>query len=245
MNIWWLPENISAAAGSVDFLFTLILITTGIAFVLVEGLLIYFLYRYRHREGQKATYVHGHWRLELAWTLFPALILFSLAIYQRGPWLDLKARFPSEDEAVVVELSPKQFEWHVRYPGPDGQFGRVAPELVDKEENPLGLDPNDPAGADDIIAPNNALHVPVNQRVLVLLKAQDVIHSFYVPTLRVKQDAVPGMTIRTWFEAAKTGRYEIACAELCGLGHYRMRAFLTVESQAEFEAWLEEVKATQ
>ena len=221
MSSWWLPENIAAGRDDIDFLFKLILIITGIAFVLVQGVLVYFLYRYRYREGEKAIYAHGHWRLELAWTFFPALILFALAVYQRGPWLELKQDFPSEDEAMVVELAPEQFEWNVRYPGPDGAFDT----------------------ADDIVAPKNEFHVPVNQPVIVLLRAKDVIHSFYVPALRIKQDAVPGMTTRAWFQAAKPGRYEIACAELCGLGHYRMRAFLVVETAEEFEAWLQEKAA--
>ena len=123
---------------------------------------------------------------------------------------------------MVVELTPKQFEWNVRYPGPD-----------------RALDT-----ADDIIGPANDIHVPVNQDVLVLLEVQDVLHSFFVPALRVKQDAVPEMTTKAWFKAGKTGRYEIACAELCGLGHYRMRAFLTIESEEDFQAWLQE-KASQ
>ncbi len=220
---WWLPENISTFGEEIDFLFTVILILTGIAFFLVEGALLVFLFRYRRREGRRATYIHGSRRLELIWTVIPALILFSLAVFQQRTWLKAKLGFPSQEEALVVEVSPEQFEWNVRYPGPDTIF--------DTE--------------DDIVAPKNAFHAPVNRPILVLLRSQDVIHSFYVPALRVKQDAVPGMTTRAWFEATKTGRYEIACAELCGLGHYRMRAFLTVESEEEFQAWLEELRASQ
>lgn len=222
---WGLPENLSTFRD-IDFLFNVILIITGIAFVLVEGLLLLFLFRYRHRDGRRASYIHGHRHLELAWAIAPAIILFGLAVYQQSAWMEAKQRFPGEEQALVVELVPEQFEWNVRYPGPDRAF--------DTE--------------DDVIAPNNILHVPVNQPVLVLLKSKDVIHSFFVPALRVKQDAVPGMTTRVWFQARKTGEFEIACAELCGLGHYRMRAYLTVETPEEFQSWLDglrEAKASE
>jgi cytochrome c oxidase subunit 2 len=119
---------------------------------------------------------------------------------------------------LVISLEAEQFEWYPTYPGPDGQ---------------LGTD-------DDIEAPINIIHVPVNQKVIINLSSRDVLHSFFVPALRVKQDAVPGRPISLWFEATQTGEYEIACAELCGLGHYRMRAFLTVEDEATFQAWLAE-----
>jgi cytochrome c oxidase subunit 2 len=220
---WWLPENIASFGREVDFLFYVILAITGIAFVLVQAALVYLLVRYRHREGRRALYIHGSRRLELVWTIIPALILFSLALYQRSTWLKAKQGFPDETQAVVIRVFPEQFEWYVQYPGPDGVF--------DTE--------------DDIVPPVNVLHVPVNKPVLLLLESRDVIHSFFVPELRIKQDAVPGMTTRAWFQATKTGRYEIACAELCGLGHYRMRGFLTVETPEEFQAWLAEMKAAQ
>ncbi len=223
MSNWRLPTSVSTFGGDIDALFVAILIITVIAFVLVQGALLYFLYRYRDRGDRKATYVHGHWRLELAWTVLPALILFALAILQYDTWVEAKQRFPSEEESFVVEVTPEQFEWNIRYPGLDGAF--------DTE--------------DDIVAPKNVMHVPVNEPVLVRLRSKDVIHSFFVPELRVKQDAVPGMTTQAWFEATETGEFEIVCAELCGLGHYRMRGFLTVETAEEFQAWLAEMEATQ
>jgi len=217
-----LPDA-STFGPAIDSLFLLVLIVTGIAFVLVEGLLIYFLIRYRDRPGQRATYVHGSRRIEFAWTVGTGFALLSLALYQRTTWAEVKQQLPDESTAVVVSISAKQFEWHTTYPGDDGRLDT----------------------ADDIVAPINALHVPVGQPVIVRLTAQDVIHSFFIPQFRLKQDAVPGMIIRVWFQATQTGEFEIACAELCGLGHYRMRGRVTVESQADFDAWLAEVKAQQ
>jgi cytochrome c oxidase subunit 2 len=214
-------ENISTYGGQVDALFQVVLVITGIAFILTEAVLIYLLIRYRGRAGQKAQYIHGNRRLEVMWTVVPGLMLFGLAVFQVGTWRLIELDLPSESDAVVIALEAQQFEWHPTYPGADGQ---------------LGTD-------DDIEAPINVIHVPVNQKVIVNLTADDVLHSFFVPALRLKQDAVPGHEIAVWFEATKTGEFEIACAELCGLGHYRMRAFLTVEEEADFEAWLAEIAA--
>ncbi|MGQ0605015.1 MAG: cytochrome c oxidase subunit II [Anaerolineales bacterium] len=225
-----LLDNASTFGPEVDALFMVVLVITGIAFVLVEGLLIYFLIRYRGRPGQKAAFVHGHQRLEQFWTVGTGLALLSLALYQRGTWDTIKQQLPDENTAVVIGLSAKQFEWHATYPGADGR-----------------LDPNwhtaEQALGDDIKAPINILHLPVGQPIIFRLTAQDVLHSFFIPQFRLKQDAVPGQTIRVWVQATHTGQFEIACAELCGLGHYRMRGQVTVETPQEFEAWLAEVKA--
>ena len=147
------------------------------------------------------------------------------------------------DEALVVRVVGEQFAWNVHYPGDDGVFGRTAPDLVDTATNPVGLDRSDSLAADDIVTINQ-LHLPVNRPVTIRLSSKDVIHSFGLPVMRVKQDAIPGMEIPIHFtpvmEMGDDERWEIACAQLCGLGHYRMRGFLTVESEEEFEAWLAE-----
>lgn len=213
-----LPQA-STFAGPIDSLYTLILIVTGVAFVLVEGILIIFLLRYRRRPGQKAAYVHGSRQIELAWTVGTGFMLFLLAIYQYRSWVDVKLNLPDESQAQVVKVSSNQFEWNATYPGTDGQLDT----------------------ADDIEAPTNVLHFPLDRPVVIHLESVDVLHSFFVPALRIKQDAVPGRPGRLWFQATQAGEYEVACAELCGLGHYRMRAFVTVEPQAEFETWLAEV----
>jgi cytochrome c oxidase subunit II len=214
-------ENISTFGAEVDSLYFVVLIVTGVAFFLVEGVLIYFLIRYRHREGHRATYTHGNRRVEIIWTIVPGIMLFALAVYQYGAWTRIKIDMPDESEAVVILVESNQFEWFGAYPGPDGQLET----------------------ADDIKSPINVLHVPVNQPVVIRLTSVDVLHSFFVPALRLKQDAIPGTTLRVWFEATKTGEYEIVCTELCGLGHYRMRGFLTVESEADFQTWLAEMAA--
>jgi cytochrome c oxidase subunit 2 len=214
-------DNVSTYGAQVDVLYFAVLIVTGVAFFLVEGVLIYFLIRYRHREGNRAIYTHGNRRVEIVWTVIPGFMLFGLAVYQYAAWTQIKIDLPAETEASVLSLRAEQFEWYASYPGPDGE---------------LGTD-------DDIEAPVNIIHVPVNQPVIIHLTARDVLHSFFVPALRLKQDAIPGTIIPVWFEATRPGEYEIVCAELCGLGHYRMRAFLTVESETEFQAWLAELAA--
>jgi cytochrome c oxidase subunit 2 len=245
----WLPSDASTFGPDIDRLFYLILAATGIAFVLTEGALILFIARYRRRQDRKAVPIHGNRRLEITWTLGAVVLFAGLAFIQQGTWSYIKQRFPPEDQSVLVEVTAKQFEWHVRYPGTDRRFGQVDDALISRE-NPLGVVAEDPAAQDDIIAPVNTLHVPVNQDIIVYLRSRDlgfkqVIHSFFVPQLRVKQDAVPGQTIKVWFNAIQTGAYEIACAELCGLGHYRMRATVTVETPEAFEAWLQKITAEQ
>ncbi len=245
----WLPPNISTFGRDIDTLFDLVLFATLAAFVFTEVALLVFLVRFRHRTDRKARFIHGHPSLEVTWTIGAGVLWAGLALIQVGTWFNIKANFPPEDQAVLVEVTARQFEWHVRYPGPDRKFGKVDSALI-SPSNPLGVEATDTAGKDDIIAPVNTLHVPVNQNILIFLRSRDrdykeVIHSFFVPQLRLKQDAVPGMTIRVWFNATQPGTYEIACAELCGLGHYRMRAMLTVETSDQFEAWLKKTKAEQ
>jgi cytochrome c oxidase subunit 2 len=225
MSWWRLPENVSTYGGEVDQLYLVILVITGLAFVITEAALVYFLWRFRARPGEerRAIYLPGNQRLEVAWTVIPGLVLFGLAVYQYQTWSNIKIDLPEPDSAVQVMLRPEQFLWAVRYAGADGQLGTE----------------------DDIEAPNNVIHVPVNEPVLLQLEAQDVIHSFFVPVLRLKQDALPGSTVPAWFQATQTGEFEVACAELCGLGHYRMKATLVVEEREAFDAWLAEQQAAQ
>jgi cytochrome c oxidase subunit 2 len=212
----WLPENVSTFGGQIDHLFYLIYYITGFTFVLVNVLLIAFLIKYRHREdGRRATYTHGNSALEIIWTIVPALILVMLAFMSKGLWDSIKKNQPPAD--VEVRVTAKQFNWEILYPGPDGKFGTADDYQVD-----------------------NDLHVPVNKVVRVLLHSKDVIHSFFLPNLRLKQDALPGREIKVWFEATKPGAYEIPCAELCGFGHSGMKGQLTVHDPAGYEAWYKE-----
>ena len=196
----------------------LILYLTGFFFVLTEGLLIFFCVKYRDRgDGRKTTHIHGSHKLELIWTFVPGLILFVLAVVQSGAWGTMKyaSQFPKETDSVVIQVTGKQYEWHFRYAGKDGVFG-----------------------TEDDVTKLGVMHVPVNRNIIVKLRTRDVLHSFWLKNARLKQDLLPGQTIPQWFNPYKTGTFEITCAELCGIGHTRMRGTLIVESQAEFEAWL-------
>jgi cytochrome c oxidase subunit 2 len=152
---------------------------------------------------------------------------------------------PPDPTSLVVDVQAEQFAFYFRYPGADGQFGAVHPDLInDATNNFFGLDPaNDSTARDDIVAAS--LAIPVNKPILLTMHAKDVNHSFYVPELRIQQDFVPGLVIPLHFTATKTGKYEIVCTQLCGLGHYNMRAYLEVMPQAQFDQWLKEQGAQQ
>ena len=209
----WLPEGITTTAPAVDQLFYVILAITGTVFVLVEATLLIFVVRYRRREGRRAAYLHGNGLVEIVWTTIPACILLFLTLQSQRVWSQVRGTPPTPE--FEVEITAEQFAWNIRYAGADGRFHT----------------------ADDITTINQ-LHLPVHQTVLIHLTSKDVIHSFFVPQFRMKLDAVPGITGRLWLSATKTGQYEIACAELCGLGHYRMRGFLTIESPELLQNWL-------
>jgi cytochrome c oxidase subunit 2 len=234
---WWLPPEASTFAPSIDLGFLVILIITGITFVLVEVGLIVFVLKYRARPGQKAHYTHGSTPAEVIWTAIPAVTMVILGIASNGLWVKIKGRNSVPTGAYTIGVHAKQFEWWITYPGPDGKLGRTSTSLVDKTTNPTGLDPNDPASKDDIVV-RNELHVPAGHPVVVYLTSEDVIHSFYVPQFRVRQDAVPGLEIKQWFEATVPGEYELGCSMLCGMGHYKMRARVFVHTQADFDAWV-------
>jgi cytochrome c oxidase subunit 2 len=219
---WSLPENIATYGGKIDAIFWVITVVTGIAFVLVEIGIIWFAVKYRRREGRRAHYTHGSKALEVLWTSVPALALVALGIYSADVWAQIKGRDSAPAGSLMLGVRAKQFEWNVTYPGADGTLGT----------------------GDDFVV-RNQLHFPVNRPILIQLESEDVLHSFFIPQLRVKQDAVPGMTIPVWFEATKTGGYQIGCAELCGLGHYRMRARVTIHEPDEYERWHAEQVASR
>ena len=219
MSVWF-PEAVSSYGVQVDRLFYLVLWITGAIFFLVEGALLWFLIRYRRREGRPASYIHGHAGAEIVWTVVPAIIVIWLAFTSQRLWAYIQG--PPPPHQLEIGIKAEQFAWNVQYPGPDGRLGT----------------------ADDITTINQ-LHLPVGQVVLVDISSKDVIHSFFLPQFRFKRDAVPGLTSRMWLQATKTGQYEIVCAELCGLGHYRMRGFVTIESPEAFQTWLQHTAAEQ
>jgi cytochrome c oxidase subunit 2 len=177
--------------------------------------MIAFLVMYRDRPGRKATYTHGNTTLEIVWTIVPSLILVVLTFLSVPAWSKIKMSVPDTD--VVIQVTAKQFNWQVAYPGADGKFG------TDDDKKFL-----------------DEMHVPVNKPIRVILKSQDVIHSFFVPNFRIKQDAVPGREIVAWFDATKPGKYEWPCAELCGFGHSGMKGWVYVHTAADYAKWAAE-----
>jgi cytochrome c oxidase subunit 2 len=211
----WLPEDVSTFGSEIDSLFYLIYYITAATFILVTVLMILFLILYRQREGRRATYSHGNTTLEIIWTIIPAAILIVLSFMSVTTWAKVKRHAPDSD--FEVRVTAKQFNWVMAYPGADGKLG-----------------------TEDDVKFDNDLHVPVNKVVRIQLMAEDVIHSFFLPNLRVKQDAVPGRNILVWFEATKPGKYELPCAELCGFGHSGMKGWLYVHSPEEYAQWAQE-----
>jgi cytochrome c oxidase subunit 2 len=213
----WLPgpESVSTFGPTIDSIFWLIYWVTGVTFIIVQGTLLVFAVMYRHKEGRRAKYTHGNTTLEIIWTAAPAVLLVVLAFASRKVWADIKEHIPPTD--VQLQVTAKQFNWEVAYPGPDGKLG-----------------------TDDDVTMDNDVHVPVNKTIRVFLRSRDVIHSFFVPMLRYKQDAVPGHVIPIWFKVTKPGKYEIPCAELCGFGHSGMRGWLYVHTPEDYAAWAKE-----
>lgn len=249
----WLgmPELASAHGGALDQLMSYIHWLMLILFVGWGAFFVYLLVRFNRRRNPAATYTGPKTKassyLEGGVALAEAILLVGFSI---PFWYERVDAFPPEDQAVEVRVVGEQFAWNVHYPGADGEYGRTDPSLVDQQTNPLGIDRSDPAAADDVTTINQ-LHLPVDRPAIVHLSSKDVIHSFMLNEFRVKQDAIPGISIPTHFTPTVTTaemrervgdpsfNYEIACAQLCGLGHYRMRGFVTIHEPAEYQAWLE------
>ncbi len=266
---WWLPQNVSSFGHQIDFLFYLILAITGFFFILTEAVMVYFMFRYAGEPGVRRAPMMSHSterRIEIAWTVVPAAILLYIAIAQVGTWEEIKyySMMPAPEGATQqMEVSARQFEWRVRYPSPERMESWVSDAKLAQD---FGRNPHE----DDIWVVNE-VHVWKDNRVLVHLGTKDVLHSFYQPELRLKQDAVPGKIIRVWFEAKKSNTrkfgnrwldgdgenaqgeaidpkqvWEIACAELCGWGHSKMVGRLYVhETKSDFMEWLRAAQAEQ
>jgi cytochrome c oxidase subunit 2 len=265
---WWLPPNVATFGPSVDNLFYLILAITGFFFILTEGILVYGMWRFAGAPGRRGIYVHGNHTLELIWTIVPAVVLLLVAIVQIQTWANIKFQknMPAPDGTTEqMEVTARQWEWRVRYPSSErmASWERDPKAALDFGQNPH---------LDDLHTVNE-IHVWKGVKVLVHLKTQDVIHSFFLPNLRLKQDALPGKTIPVWFELTdynteqipgqgrwaevgydpKTGKttqldkiWELACAEFCGVRHSMMRGKLYVhKDKADFLAWLKQAEADQ
>jgi len=216
----WFPHDISTFGPSIDWIFLLIFWITMVTWVLVTVTLVVFLVKYRSRPGRKAEYIEGNSTLEITWTSITTVILVALALLSRSTWAYVKEQGPPGD--FFYKVTAKQFNWEITYPGPDGKLGTK-----------------------DDVTVENEFHVPVNKVIRIGLESKDVIHSFFVPNMRLKQDAVPGRTIEVWFQVTEPGQYEIPCAELCGFGHSGMKGNLTVQSQEDYDKWLKDTYANQ
>jgi cytochrome c oxidase subunit 2 len=247
-----LPALAADHGGQIDSLIFWIHIFMLVLFVGWISFFTYALIRFRRSRNPVADYAgvksHRSTYMEIGVAVVEAVLLFGFAI---PIWAARVDTVPPPNQALLVQVTGEQFAWNIHYAGPDGVFGRTDIKLLDLQSNPLGLDREDPAAKDDVTTVNQ-LYLPVNKPVVVRLRSKDVIHSFGVPEFRVKQDAIPGLTIPIWFVPntttaemrSKKGnpefQYEIACAQLCGLGHARMRGFVTVQTADEFQKWLDE-----
>jgi len=254
----WMPPIASEHGAQIDATLDWVHWLMAILFVGWMGFFLFCLWRFRRSRSPVASHVGARsqassW-LEGAVAVAEGVLLIGLSI---PLWADRVAEFPDEKASTVVRVVAEQFAWNVHYPGPDGLFGKTSIDKIDLQSNPLGLDRADPAGKDDVTTVNQ-LRLPVGKPAIVHLSAKDVIHSFGVPEMRIKQDAVPGLEIPVWWTPTVTTAqmrerlgdpdfvYEIACAQLCGIGHARMRGFVTIDEPAEFDRWMaEQVAAAQ
>lgn len=229
---WWFYTAAQSPLGQeIDNLFYLILMIVTTVFIGTNLALFYVLWRFSGgNPGEKGAFTHGSHILEMVWTVTPAGVLLFISLYQMDVWARFRMvqTFPKEAiEHPLAEITARQFEWRIRYPAPGRNFKNKA-EIDEWLKRP---------SPDDVYSVND-LHCPANKKVLIHLRTEDVLHSFFIPDLRVKQDAVPGLVIPVWFEASKRNHYDLICAELCGWGHYKMRGRISAESQAEFDQYL-------
>jgi len=238
-----LPIQASTHAPEIDHMISLVHWLMLVLFVGWGAFFLFVLVRFRAGAHPRANYAGAKGKISKGLEVAVALIEVVLLVFYAIPaWATRVRDFPSESEAVRVRVVGEQFSWNIQYPGADGVFGRTDIKLVGPE-NPLGLDKTDPNAKDDVTTINQ-LNLPVDRPILVHLSSKDVIHSFGLFEMRVKQDAIPGLDIPVWFIPNRVGEYEIACSQLCGLGHFRMRGFVNVQTQAAFTDWLaQEAKA--
>lgn len=233
LSPWWFTE-LAADWASIDDTVNLTFLITGIVFVVLNGFLIWVIIRYRHRKGLKAHYEPESKKLEWWLTILTTVAIIALL----APGLLVWDRIISvPDDAKIVEVVGQQWHWSFRFPGEDGVLGQVEVSRM-TVDNPFGMKQEDPAGLDDVLISSGELHVPVNTTYKFVLRSKDVLHNFTVPQFRVKMDLIPGMTSYTWLTPTRTGRYDILCEELCGIGHFAMRGAVVVEELAAFNAWL-------
>jgi cytochrome c oxidase subunit II len=250
-----LPQLASQHGAALDQALGLVHVLMAVLFVGWGAFFLYVLVRFRRKRNPVADHIgvksHTSTWLEIGVAVAEALLLVGLSM---PLWADRVEHLPPPGESTRIRVVAEQFAWNIHYPGPDGVFGRTDVKLIDTQANPLGLDRDDPAAKDDVTTINQ-LHLPVDRPALLTLSSKDVIHSFALQEMRIKQDVVPGVGVQVWFVPKvttaemrdRTGNpefhYEISCAQLCGLGHYRMRGYVTVESPEAFQKWMDEQEA--
>ncbi|MFC6488474.1 cytochrome c oxidase subunit II [Nitratireductor sp. GCM10026969] len=231
---WWTP--IASNWNYIDQTLIITFWITGAVFTAVVLFMAWCVFRFRHKEGAKAAYEPENKKLESWLTIVTAVGVAAML----APGLYVWWQFITvPDEAGEIEVVGQQWQWSYRLPGEDNRLGKASNRLV-TFENPLGIDPDDPAGQDDVVIVADALHLPIEKPVKVLLRSVDVLHDFYVPEFRAKMDMVPGMVTYFWFTPTRTGTFEVLCAELCGTGHSYMRGTVVVDTEEDYQAWLQE-----
>lgn len=234
---WWSPWWFTPLAsnwGTIDTTVDITLYITGFVFVAVNLFLAYAVYRYRHKTTRRADYEPENRKLEIWLTAFTTVGVVAMLAPGLVVWADF-IKVP--EEADLVEVMGEQWQWSYRFPGEDGELGEVDSRFM-SADNPFGMSPNDPVGADDILVRSGDLHLPLERPVKVLLRSRDVLHNFAVPQFRVKMDMVPGTVSYVWFTPTRTGRFDVLCMELCGIAHYAMRGAVIVDEEEQFESWL-------
>ena len=234
LSPWWMTP-IASNWGLLDDTLWITLVITGIAFVAINGFVAYAIYKYKHREGHKAAYEPHNSRLE--WKLTGITTVGIVAMLAPGLWVYAEMVSPPKD-SMVFEVVGKQWQWRFRFPGKDGQLGTTDVRFI-SAENPFGLNPKDPRGREDVLVEGQEVHLPIDRPIKVLQRSIDVLHNFYVPQMRNKMDMVPGLVSEFWFKPTQPGRFEIMCAEFCGVAHYNMRAHMVVEHGELFQKWLD------
>jgi cytochrome c oxidase subunit 2 len=241
MHTWPAPEDISTHGSLIDAQMSETMAEAGIAFLAAQFILAIFVWSFSNRApGAKLkTFPGGAKGLVIGAVLLVGIEVLALGVFGVKAWADAYLIPPSAN-AMPIQVQAGQFAFYFRYPGPDGKFGAIHPEMINEgSQNLFGLDPeHDVEARDDVVAAE--LAIPVNKEVHLLMHAKDVGHSFFVRELRVQQDFVPGLDVSVHFTATKVGKYEIVCTQLCGLGHYNMKAYLEVMSQPDFDSWLKQ-----
>ena len=246
MHVWVPPADISTHGALIDEQMSNTMAEAGISFLAAQFILAFFVWKYSRVNPEKKirNFPGGAMGLVIAAFLFVGTEVLALGAFGARAWGNIYFTAPAAN-AMPVQVQAGQFAFYFRYPGPDGRFGPIHPEKISEaNQNFFGLDPDhDPDAKDDIVSAE--MGIPMNREIHLLMHSKDLGHSFYVPELRVQQDFVPGLDLSIHFTATKAGRYEIVCTQLCGLGHYNMKAYLEVMSQPDFENWLKQKASEQ